>query len=412
VSAFGRVAIVVPTRNRADLAARAVRSVVAAEASAVSLIVSDNSTEPGEAERLRAVCEEYGVGAVRYLRPPEPLAMPAHWQWAVHQALGDEQVTHVAYLTDRMVFKRGQLDELLAIVAGRPAEVVTYNHDSVLDHSRPIRLRLEPWSGLLVEIPSERLLRLSSSGVIHASLPRMLNTVVPREVLDAVERRFGTVFESIAPDFCFAFRCLATVDGILFWDASPLVQHGLDVSNGSTYARGVASKARRDFDEQLGATPMNHATPVPEFETIRNAILNEYAVVGAEAADPARFPPIDPRGYLAAVVEDLSLLENRQVRNRMLGVLADTGWVGAPKRRLDAAMLMLRAMFLGWDVARAGSRLAARVRPGAHFDSTEAALTHAQTTQRPPEHGLAHLPAFADLPVSRPPLGTTTGLSA
>ena len=407
-----RVAIVVPTRNRADLAIRAVRSAVDQVGHTVTVIVSDNSTDPVAVERLRAACEGLGSDAVTFMRPPEPLAMPAHWQWALRRTLEDEDVGHVAYLTDRMVFKPGWLAELLAIVASRPADVITYNHDSVLDHARPIRLRLEPWSGLVVEIPSERLLRLSSSGVIHASLPRMLNSVVPRAVLDAVERRFGTVFASIAPDFCFAFRCLATVDHVLFWDASPLVQHGLDVSNGSTYERGVESSARRDFDEQLGATTMNYAAPVPEFETIRNVILHEYAFVREEAADGERFPPIDPRGYLAAIVEDLSLLESREVRSRMLDVLADTGWVGAPKRRLDAAMLMLRAMFLGWDVARAGSRVSARLRPGAHFESSEAALAHAETTPRPREQGLGHLPAFADLSFSRPPLGPTMRRSA
>jgi Glycosyl transferase family 2 len=412
VGKAGRVAIVVPTRNRAELAIRAVRSTLDEVGRTVTVIVSDNSTDPVEVERLRAACEGLGDGAVTYVQPPEPLAMPAHWQWALRRALEDEDVGHVAYLTDRMVFKRGWLAELLAIVASRPTDVVTYNHDSVLDHARPIRLRLEPWSGLVAEIPSERLLLLASSGVIHASLPRMLNSVVPRAVLDGVEQRFGTVFASIAPDFCFAFRCLATIDHVLFWDASPLVQHGLDVSNGATYQHGVDSSARRDFDEQLGATTMNYAAPVPEFETIRNVILHEYAYVREEAADGERFPPIDPRGYLAAVVEDLSLLENREVRSRMLDVLADTGWVGAPKRRVDAMMLLLRAMYLGWDVARAGSRFIARVRPGAHFDTSEAALARAETTPRPPEQGLAHLPAFADLSFSRPPLGPRTRPSA
>jgi hypothetical protein len=402
-----RIAVVVPTRNRSVLAARAARSVIQDAEGSVSLFVSDNSTDPGESEQLSGLCAELGEAAVAYLRPPTPLPMTKHWEWAAHEALERSGASHLVFLTDRMIFKPGAVSDLIAIAAEHPRAVVSYNHDTVLDHVHPIRLRLEPWSGLLVEIPSERLLFLSSRGVIHASLPRMLNCVVPREVLTAVEDLFGTLFASISPDFCFAFRCLATVDSVLFWDSSPLVQHGLDVSHGSTYARGVRSEARQDFAEQLGELKMNFAAPVPEFQTIRNAIIHEYSFVRAESGSD-RFPPVDPRGYLAAVVEDLSMFESRKARRQMLDVLADNGWVGAPKRRYDAGMLMLRAMFACWDLARAGSRVVGRFAPGAHFATTEEALAHAERSPRAREEGLAHLPAFADLPVSAPPVRPTT----
>jgi hypothetical protein len=306
-----------------------------------------------------------------------------------------------------MVFKPGTVADLIALVDEHPSQVLSYNHDSVLDHTRPIRIQVEPWSGLLVDIPAERLLFLSSRGVIHASLPRMLNCVVPRNVLGAVEDRFGSIFASISPDFCFAFRCLAVVDSVLFWDTSPLVQHGLDVSNGATYARGVGSEARRDFAAQLGETRMNFAAPVPEFQTIRNAILHEYSFVRREAGSD-RFPPVDPRGYLAAVIEDLSLFENRHARREMLEVLSDNGWVGAPKRRVDAGVRALQLMYTGWDVARAGLRVVRRFGPGPRFATTELALAEAGRTPRPRELGLAHLPAFADLPVSGPYVWPTT----
>ena len=396
-----RVAIVVPTRNRAVLTAMAVRSVIRDKEANVSLFVSDNSTDPAESERLSGLCAELGKEVVTYLKPPASLAMTEHWKWAAHEALEQSGASHLLFLTDRMVFKPGAVSDLLTIVAEHPNAVVSYNHDSVLDHMRPIRLLLEPWSGLLVEIPSVRLLFLSSRGVIHASLPRMLNCVVPRKVLTSVEDRFGTLFASISPDFCFAYRCLATVDSVLFWDFSPLVQHGLNVSNGSSYARGVQSDARRDFAKQLGETRMNFAAPVSEFQTIRNAIIHEYAFVRAESGSD-RFPPVDPRGYLAAIIEDLSMFENRQARRKMLDVLANNGWVGAPKRRYDAGIMMLRLMFRGWDVARAGLRAFARFAPGTRFATTEDALLHAERVPRAREQGLAHLPAFVDLPVSVP----------
>ena len=96
------------------------------------------------------------------------------------------------------------------------------------------------------------------------------------------------------------------------------------------------------------------------------------------------------------------MFENRQARRKMLDVLANNGWVGAPKRRYDAGIMMLRLMFRGWDVARAGLRAFARFAPGTRFATTEDALLHAERVPRAREQGLAHLPAFVDLPVSVP----------
>jgi glycosyltransferase involved in cell wall biosynthesis len=386
--------VVVPTRNRAEMATLAIQSVVDQASSDVAVVVSDNSTSDDEVALLTRYCSRFDDDEVRYVRPPEPLPMPQHWQWALHAALDSFAVERVLYLTDRMVFKPGELPQLLRIAGANPDRVVTYNHDTVLDHVRPIRLRLEPWSGRLFEIQSSHLLFLSSRAVIHPALPRMLNCVVPREVISAVEERFGTVFASISPDFCFAYRCLEQVPSILYWDRAPLLQHGLSRSNGSSYARGVNSPDRQDFASELKGVPMNFASPVPEFHTIRNAILHEYAFVKAESQSSS-FPPIDPRGYLPAIIEDLSLFEDRDSRRRALQVLADNGWVGGSRKRYDAAMVAVRLMFYGWDAARAGYRAVSRLVPSAsRFDTVEEAIQFASRNERAPETELRHLEAL------------------
>lgn len=43
-----------------------------------------------------------------------------------------------------------------------------------------------------------------------------------RALLEAVRARFGSVCASVSPDLNFRFRCLADVDSILFYDASPI----------------------------------------------------------------------------------------------------------------------------------------------------------------------------------------------
>src|SRR4051794_20489438 len=96
-----RLAVAIPTRNRAALAALAVESVLRAANGAVTVVVSDNSTEPDELERLKSYCAGLPDGAVHYARPPEPLPMDAHWEWLRALALREVAPTHLAYLTDR-----------------------------------------------------------------------------------------------------------------------------------------------------------------------------------------------------------------------------------------------------------------------------------------------------------------------
>jgi hypothetical protein len=406
-----RVACVVPTRNRAAFAERSVRSVLDARIDSIRVLVSDNSTDDAERGRLERFCSRPDHPQLEYVRPPKDMAMTPHWNWALARALDDAQVTHVLFLTDRMAFRRDELAQVITAATAYPEHVVTYHQDVVHDEREPIGLQLMPWTGRLLELSTRHLLAISAHGMIHWSLPRMLNCVAPRAVLDRVAQRFGTVFSSISPDFCFAFRCLEIEQSILYLDRAAMLMYGLARSNGASYARGEQTRDRIDFATALGDRSMNADAPVPELHTIRNAIFNEYCFVRNEAASD-KFPPIDPRAYLASLVEDMSLLEDRQVRTHMIDVLTDTGWVAAPRRRIRAGAGALKLMFRGWDVVRTSTRAARRVvarqpdsamwrvlrrepPPGLlRFRSAEEALAYADRVRGPQLGNLSHLPAL------------------
>jgi hypothetical protein len=343
--------VVVPSRNRPETAAAAVRSVLGQGGRGAQVLVSDNSTDADARGRLEAFCAGLEGEGVDYVRPPEPLPMPAHWSWALEQALERSQATHVTYLTDRMVFKPDALADVLSVVAQHPDRVVSYSHDTVDDRRLRAALHPYPWTGRLFEVDATHLLYLSSRGVIRPPLPRMMNCVVPRAVLDLVQERFGGVFGSISPDFCFCYRCLDLVDSILYYDRTALIQHAMQRSQGASYSRGEDTRDRVDFAGQLGETAMNNAAPVPEFHTIRNAIFHEYCFVKAESRS-GRFPEVDPRAYMGAILEDFSQLENPGLRSEQLGVLRDTGWVGGPRRRYEAGVSAFGALLRAWGVTR------------------------------------------------------------
>src|SRR6476620_12635999 len=99
------IVVVIPTRNRSAIAMNAVRSVLDQPVENLHALVSDNSTIEAEREALAAFCSSQNDERLRYVRPPKPLPMAEHWEWALDEALGSSQASHVTYLTDRMMFR-------------------------------------------------------------------------------------------------------------------------------------------------------------------------------------------------------------------------------------------------------------------------------------------------------------------
>lgn len=321
--------VVIPTRNRAGLAMNAIRSALA-EAAAAQVLVSDNSTEPGEIETLARFCEGLADERVRYVRPPAPLIMSEHWDWAMQQALRSN-CSHFTILSDRMMFKRGQLKTVAGIARQYPDQIICYMHDTVLDFNAPYIVEQLDWTGNLYEVTAARLLTLSAESVIYdASIPRMLNCLVPRGVFTAIKERFGNVFSSISPDWNFCYRALEVVDSLLFLSKAVLVQYGLSRSNGQSAHRGVKNSAFEDFLKSL-PKPLNSDAPFPEIVTVWNAIINEYCFTKREAQS-TKFPELDMEKYMQALAVGISWIEDPEVRQEMEQKLLARGGKPAPAK--------------------------------------------------------------------------------
>lgn len=321
------IVVVVPTRNRAQLAMNAVRSVLEQPVENVAVMISDNSTLDSERDELAAFCDELSDPRVRYVRPPEPLAMPAHWEWAIAEALAAYSSNHFIYLTDRMMVRNGALKEIADLAALYPLQVISYNLDRICDDAMPIRIEQYPATEKLVEVDSLRLSRLFAQGVFHPGLPRMLNCIVPRAVFARIRERFGNVFSSIAPDFNFCVRCLDTEDSILFFDKSPLFHYALNRSLGASATRGEMTPDNADFTANLPVdnSIRNHATPIPSLITAVNAAFNEYLIHKQQTNSP-RFFDVDLQHYLSANALEVNEVRNPKLRAEMMALLTEHGY--------------------------------------------------------------------------------------
>lgn len=283
-------------------------------------MVSDNSSDSNQVERLRNFCAGLDDSRLHYFRPPEALSMPRHWEWMIRQALGLEGATHFACLTDRMIFKDGELETLRRVVARHPERVVSYNHDKVNDYEKPVTLEQNCWTGKTIVINSAHLLGMLAGVVQHAALPRMLNCVVPRRVLDGIIERYGSAFDSTAPDMCFAFRCLEREDSIIYLDKAVSVHYALDRSNGASQSRGVVSGDHADFLSRLDGRGLNYAAPVPGLDTIVNTILHEYCLVKEQTQSP-KFPGINRARYFSVVKMEVGNMEDGEHKRKMQDLL-------------------------------------------------------------------------------------------
>jgi hypothetical protein len=398
-----RLAIGIPTRNRAELAIAAVESALRSAPPEVAVIVSDNSTDEGERRRLEEFCAGQAPGAVEYVRPPEPLRMPVHWEWLWGVIRERIAPTHISYLTDRLVLVDGALAELVEIVDRHPGRVVSYQCDHVNDLTVPVELVQRPWTGQLLELDARRLIELSSRGAWGDYMARMLNSVAPVETMEAIERRFGGVFGDVSPDYRFAYRCLAISETTLYLDRSCIIEHGMRQSAGGSFARGKMNEHATNFARQLTA-PRFGATPEPGLETVANAIFQEYYAVRAEGCED-RFPEPERRSYLGTNAVSVERIGDAEWRQRMQSLLSARGWTRAQSARGKFRTTIEMGGYLTrhpgalartvkrqlWDrppgtpashlLPRVG--LNPRIRDDLRFASSAEAIAHANTHPRP-----------------------------
>ena len=336
------VAIVIPTRNRVDLAKLAISSALAVDQACVSrIVVSDNSTDRADARELDRFMDSIGDARLVLIRPQDPLSMTAHWNWVMARVLAMAGATHVTFLTDRMVFRRLWFEEACALSRRFPGDIISYADDRVQDDRRPVVYAPSVRSGKTFRIESMSLLEQSARMSFFTCLPRMMNCIVPKAHLDVLKSKHGQYFSSISPDFCFCYRTLASADSIVYLDKSVLVSHGYDRSNGHSFIKGKTTETSEDFISQLprGGT-LCGSTPLPDVHTVGNAIVNEYVKVREEYM--GALPPLSTPAYLTCLAAETWRFDDpakaRAVRKR----LASAGW--RPDAKFSWQMARVRLM--------------------------------------------------------------------
>jgi hypothetical protein len=337
------ITYVIPTRNRAELAMRAAAGLLGEGGEELRVVVSDNSTDGRQAARLASFCRDRGDARLTYLRAPD-LVMPAHWNWAVEQALASHQTTHLTVHYDRKVPKLGQMRRLLDAIDRHPDRVVTYSVDQVNEQPPGYVLWQAPGTGRLHEIPTARVLEMAAEGRIaemgHA-FPILSNCAVPRQVFADIRRRFGDICDSTGPDIAFTFRFCALAESYLHLDASLGIVYASYRSNGAGYLSGKPTDFD-DFKRSWGQRPWVDAVPLPGLDLGWNLPFHEYELVRREIGGDA-LPPVSTEGYLRGLAHGLRYVEDESRREELRALLVQHGWRAPPEPVAEHAPRTLRS---------------------------------------------------------------------
>jgi hypothetical protein len=324
------LAVVIPTRDRASLAIDAVRSLLGQRGCSLHVLVSDNSTDDDEVARLVRFCDRSADPRLTYLRPPEPLAMPAHWDWAIQEAMRRSPATHFSVHYDRRVSKPREYRHVLATIAAFPDQLITHTVDQVFEDPTSV-VAQTPWTGRVYAVKTARVLEMVALGQVQElgqAFPVLSNCCIPRANLEAIRRRFGDICDSTGPDSCFCFRFCALSDGYLHLDRPLGINYASHRSNGLGYLRGSGGDFG-DFVASWEDRPWLDAAPIPGLNLGQNMLFHEYELVRRVVGGDA-LPPLRKSGYLRSLAGGLRWVEDEEVKRRLVALLREHGWRPEP----------------------------------------------------------------------------------
>jgi len=318
-----RIAVVIPTRNRQQLAINAVRSLLD-QNPALDIILCDNSTS---AEPLQEFCR--GDARVSYLRPEGELSMPANWDFAVRRAMELSPATHFSVHYDRKLSKPGAWAKLAELAGRIPDRLITFGADVIAAHPPPLRLWQTPWTGGAYEIESGRVARLLASGQIGRIshlLPILSNCLVPRPILNRIVERFGDLCDSTGPDSTFMWRFLALEAGYVHCDIATAIYYASHRSTGVGYLRNKGGDFS-DFMQTYGERSWLDHAPIPGLNLGQNLLYHEHELVRRQTGE--RLPPLDREAVLDDLAGFLQWVAEPGLRESFRRLLREHGWTGS-----------------------------------------------------------------------------------
>jgi hypothetical protein len=265
--------VIIPTRNRSDLVASAVASVLNQTFNNYELIVSDNSDD--QVPLLDALTKLEGWRnnpRCKLIRPASYMHMPDHWEFCNEYASGE----YVLILTDRFVMRPSSLQVLadkIRLRSDTKPDVVLWNVQSSFDDETKI-LTTQSFSSGVSELEPHQILRdfvsfssWETGSLYFNNLPRGMNSAYRRCFGAKLKAKYGRIFPALSPDYSSAFLFLAYANKALCVDLPFYVSHGLKSTGMNSMIYGIHMLSA-DVDPLQGC-PL-------QIDTVVNTVVRDF----------------------------------------------------------------------------------------------------------------------------------------
>lgn len=214
--------IVIPTRERHDVLAHALRTVLRQTRPNFEVVVMDNCSSP----ETKAVVDALASPHIRYVRAPERLSMDDNWELGLQHARGD----YVTVLGDDDGLMPDAVEIAEHLHADWPDRIVTWKPlmwfwPTCIRESERNFCYAHFSSRVEVRPTRDVLRRVLGSKAFYSELPTIYFSFVPRALIEQIRARRGRYFGLInpdihsgvvnalaVPDYVYSFRPLSACD--------------------------------------------------------------------------------------------------------------------------------------------------------------------------------------------------------
>lgn len=246
------ISIVIPTRSRAHLLACAVRSALEQSYRNIEVLICDNNSQ----DDTPAVAASFkGDSRVKYIRTSGSLSMPDNWDFSLKHATG----SFVTFLTDDSVLFPKSMEVAMGELARAGQDVAVWRHAAYyypdwLEPSRQNVLYIPRTTGSARILDSSvmlgRLFGMDSGSWID--IPKSLNSICRRKVIDAVVARQGRFFPPSCPDYSSAAGVMLNTPTYLLIDKALYVDSVTKESIGASVGYDMGEATKKFFSEFSG----------------------------------------------------------------------------------------------------------------------------------------------------------------
>lgn len=301
-----KVSIIIPTRNRAHLLRSALKSALEQDYENLEIVISDNNST----DDTREVVESFNSPKIIYFKTDRDLTMPDNWEFALEKASGE----YVTFLTDDSYLFPNCITEALKELERFNLKVGVWKHCTYyspdwLDSNRRRLLYIPRTTSKSYPVDSREYLEklFDNLSQVPTVIPRALNSLCHRSVIDKIKSVQGRFFLPSCPDYTSAAAVLLNTDKYLIIDRPYLIDCVNPSSAGAVTAFNLGEGAQEyigDFDKGVEdvsflGIPVISADIAKSLEPLRSFYSD-------------RCPEININNLLLKIIDQLSKIEANQ----------------------------------------------------------------------------------------------------